>query len=508
MLAQSPPQPSTFQQPLTLQQPFASQTAPGLQQPSVGLLSLDQLDNLTAPIALYPDPLLAQVLAASTYPLEIVEAQQWLSQNGNLRGGQLLEAARQQSWDASVQALVAFPDVLALLNRDIRWTTDLGNAFLAQQADVMNEVQQLRARAQDNGRLASTPQQSVSTAEQNGQSAIEIQPANPQVIYVPTYNPAYVWGPPAVGAYPPLGYAGPGYGFSFNPGVFIGALFSGLLSFGGWGWGLSWLAHALFLNNLFLGHFGFGGSGGGGHGNGFGGGVAAHTVWAHNPGHRLGVPYPNRSVESRFAAGRSNAGFENNRSYSARSYGGGSYNAGSYRESASREGFGGSRAAAPREQASAGFQRFGGASGERGYQSYDGASGRAYDRGQSYNRNDSYNRGPSYNRNDSYNRAPETSRGVQSQSRYQSPAQPYRSNEAYRSGASQRGTEAFASNYRGAPSSARAPAASHYSSPRYSAPKMPSQHFSKPSGSSHFHSNSHSGGHSGHSSGGHSGKHK
>jgi hypothetical protein len=185
--------------------------------------------------------------------------------------------------------MVAFPDVLTLLNRDVRWTTDLGNAFLAQQADVMNAVQRMRSRASENGRLTSTPQQTVT----ENQSAIEIQPTNPQVIYVPSYNPQYVWGPPAGGAYPSLGY---GYGFGFNPGVLIGALFSGLMSFGGWGWGLNWLAHALFLNNLFFGHFGFGG---------FGGGLGARSAWVHNPAHRMGVAYSNRMVASRFSSGRS-----------------------------------------------------------------------------------------------------------------------------------------------------------------------------------------------------------
>src|ERR1700674_3965039 len=102
------------------------------------LLGPDQLDNLVAPIALYPDPLLSQVLAACTYPLEIIEAQQWFQQNRNLQGQSLIEAAKRQNWDPSVQLLVAFPDVIALLSRDVRWTTNLGNAFLAQQADVMN----------------------------------------------------------------------------------------------------------------------------------------------------------------------------------------------------------------------------------------------------------------------------------------------------------------------------------------------------------------------------------
>ena len=121
------------------------------------------MDNLVAPVALYPDPLLGQVLAASTYPLEIAEAQQWLQRNGNLQGTQRMDAARQQNWDPSVQALVAFPDVLALLGNDLRWTTDLGNAFLAQQNDVMAAVQAMRARAQSNGRLQTTPQQVVTT---------------------------------------------------------------------------------------------------------------------------------------------------------------------------------------------------------------------------------------------------------------------------------------------------------------------------------------------------------
>ena len=181
----------------------AQQPAPPAQSPAQ-LLSPEQLDTLVAPVALYPDALLSQVLVASTYPLEVVEAQQWLQRNGNLKGQQLTEAARQQNWDASVQAMVAFPDVLTMLNQDVQWTTALGNAFLAQQPDVMAAVQRMRARAQANGRLSTTPQQTVSTETQGGQTAIDIAPADPQVIYVPQYDPAYVWGPPAWGYYPPL----------------------------------------------------------------------------------------------------------------------------------------------------------------------------------------------------------------------------------------------------------------------------------------------------------------
>jgi hypothetical protein len=278
------------------------------------LLSPEQLDNLVAPVALYPDQLLSQVLAASTYPLEIVEAQQWLQRNGNLQGSQLMDAAKQQNWDASVQAMVAFPDAMALLTRDVQWTTALGNAFLAHQADVMNAIQEMRARAQNNGRLVNTPQQTITTQAQDGQSAIAIQPANPQVMYVPSYNPEYVWGPPAAGYYPQLGYPSNSLGVWFGRAVNIASYFAGfaglLGGFGGWGWALNWLTHSLFLNGLFFNLFGF--HGGAGYGGGFGGGgYAARSVWVHDPGHRLGVPYPNRVVANRFGGGfhTANAGF-------------------------------------------------------------------------------------------------------------------------------------------------------------------------------------------------------
>jgi Protein of unknown function (DUF3300) len=228
--------------------------APIPQPPSA--ISANELANLVAPIALYPDALLSQVLVACTYPLEVVQAQQWLQQNGNLPNEELMEAARQQNWDPSVQALVAFPDVVALLNRNIRWTTDLGNAFLGQQADVMNAIQSLRAGAQENGQLASTPQLSVNTATQGDRSAIEIQPADPQRMYVPNYDPSAVWGAPAEGDYPALPYAiGSGFGSLFGTvanlaGFFPG--FGGLLGPRSWGWALSWLAPSLVRKQLFF----------------------------------------------------------------------------------------------------------------------------------------------------------------------------------------------------------------------------------------------------------------
>ena len=136
---------------------------PPQQQPQASVhFTPEQLDNLVAPVALYPDPLLGQLLVASTYPLELVEAQQWLQQHRNLQGTALMDAAKQQNWDASVQAMVALPDVLGRLNQDVQWTTDLGNAFLAQQADVMAAVQRMRTSAQARGQLNSTPQETVS----------------------------------------------------------------------------------------------------------------------------------------------------------------------------------------------------------------------------------------------------------------------------------------------------------------------------------------------------------
>jgi len=301
LIAQEPPPQQPGQLP-------PDQGAPGdqAQQPPAPPLSLEQLDDLVAPIALYPDNLLSQILAASTYPIEVVEAQQWLKQNHHLKGQQLLDAAKTQNWDPSVQALVVFPDVLARLNQDIRWTTDLGNAFLAQQADVMHAVQDMRAKAQANGKLQTTPQETVTTQDQNGQSAIVIQPPDPGVIYVPNYNPAYIWGPPLYGYYPPLFYPGIDVGFGFWPGIDLGLYFGGgwgLYGGFGWGWGPNWFGGGLFVNANFFHRYGFND-----YHRGFGNGV-----WAHDPAHRGGVAYPNRAVANRFggaaAAARGSSAF-------------------------------------------------------------------------------------------------------------------------------------------------------------------------------------------------------
>src|SRR5690242_18023957 len=161
--------------------------APAAQQTTK--IPADQLDSLVAPIALYPDPLLAQMLAASTYPLEIIQLQQWLEKNPTLKDEALAAAVEKQDWDPSVQAMAGVPEAVKRLGDDIKWTTDLGNAFLAQQSDVMDAVQRMRKKASDAGALKTTPQQKVTTEVVQTEQVIVIQQANPQVIYVPAYNP-------------------------------------------------------------------------------------------------------------------------------------------------------------------------------------------------------------------------------------------------------------------------------------------------------------------------------
>jgi hypothetical protein len=253
------------------------------------LLSTDELNNLVAPIALYPDPLLSQMLVASTYPLEVVEANQWLQRNDDLHGQELINAAKQQTWDPSVQALVAVPDALAKLNQDIRWTTDLGNAFLSQEEDVMKAVQRMRARAQSNGRLSSTPQQIVTTESQDTNKVVKIMPAEPEVIFVPVYDPIYVWGPPVYGYYPRLFY--PAYGFGFGVGCGLGYFFSDWGGWGNWGWGPNWHSNVIVINNGFFHHHGF---------HQRPGGDSLGGKWTHNPDHRKNVPYKDTDIATRF----------------------------------------------------------------------------------------------------------------------------------------------------------------------------------------------------------------
>lgn len=183
-------------------------------------LTKEELAQMLAPIALYPDPLLAQVLMASTYPLEVIEADRWIKQNLDLKDSSLDEALKGKDWDPSVKSLCYFPTVLSMMSDHITQMTRLGNAFLAQQKEVMDMIQTLRATAQEQGNLKSTPEENV--VDENG--AISIEPSNPEVIYVPEYNPLYVYGSWWYPAYPPY-FWGPGPiggWISFYPGFFVG----------------------------------------------------------------------------------------------------------------------------------------------------------------------------------------------------------------------------------------------------------------------------------------------
>ncbi len=266
------------------------QPAAGATDQSQKTLSQGQLESLVAPIALYPDPILSQALVASTYPLEIVEAGRWFSQNSSLTGKALADAAAKQPWDASVQALVMLPDVLKRLNQDVTWTSELGNAFLAQQQDVMAAIQSLRQRASESGALKSTSQQTVSTVTENNQPYIVVQPANPEVVYVPQYNPEAVWGPPpAYYPYPPIYYPPVASALSFGAGIALGAIWGGG-GWGGWGWGVGWgRGNNVVINNNFIRRNNFNRVN-----------VGNGNNWVHNPAHRAGVPYNNRNVANRF----------------------------------------------------------------------------------------------------------------------------------------------------------------------------------------------------------------
>src|ERR1051325_7491947 len=174
-------------------------------------LAPEQLDSLVAPIALYPDPLLAQTLAASTYPLEVIQLQQWMDRNKNLKDKALADAVAKQPWDPSVQALAAAPEAVQRIAGNIQWTTDLGNAFLAQQSDVMDAVQRMRGKAQGTGNLKTSAEQKVETKTvEGGKQVIVVEPAQSDVVYVPSYDPAVVYGPPPP-AYPYYPYTYPGY---------------------------------------------------------------------------------------------------------------------------------------------------------------------------------------------------------------------------------------------------------------------------------------------------------
>src|SRR5213592_4745266 len=254
----------------------------------------DQLDSLVAPIALYSDPLLAQTLAASTYPLEIIQLQQWMERNKNLTGKALADAVAKQPWDPSVQGLVEFPDVVQRTAGNVQWTTDLGNAFLAQQSDVMDAVQRMRGKAQGTGNLKTSAQQVVETQTvASGKQVIKIEQANPDVVYVPSYDPTVVYGPPPP-QYPYYPYTYPGYvpgtALMWGAGIALGAA-----AWGAWGghWGdCDWNGGNVKINNNYNYN----------KNNNFNRNVSRQGQgnWQHNPQHRGNAPYGNRQTANKY----------------------------------------------------------------------------------------------------------------------------------------------------------------------------------------------------------------
>ncbi len=259
----------------------------------------EELDQLLAPIALYPDSLLAQVFMASTYPLEVVQAGKWAKANQNLKGEALTTALEQQDWDPSVKSLVNFPQVLDMMNDKLDWTQKLGDAFLAQQKDVMDTVQNLRAKAEEQGNLKSSEEQKVVVKEET--KTIVIESANPEVIYVPTYDPTVVYGSWWYPAYPPYYYYPPGYVaggalFAFGVGVAIGAAW-------GYAWGgCNWRGGDIDIdinrntninNNIDRSKYQ----------NKVTTGQGGRGEWKHDPEHRKGVSYRDQSTAQKFDRG-------------------------------------------------------------------------------------------------------------------------------------------------------------------------------------------------------------
>src|SRR5215813_10323138 len=251
------------------------------------LLKPEQLDALVAPIALYPDTLLSLVLMASTYPLEVVQADRWARENKKLKGDQLKAAMDKESWDDSVKSLVATPDVLSMMSEKLSWTQKLGDAVLAQQADVMDAIQRLRTKADANNKLTSTKQQTVTKRQEQGRQVITIEPTDPETLYVPYYDPAVVYGAWPYPEYPPYYWGYPGYigaglvatGLAFGAGWALGNWGSGGNY---WGGGVNWNNGNINVNRPRV--------------NPLGG-----NNWQHRPEHRQGVRYNNGNVRQKFA---------------------------------------------------------------------------------------------------------------------------------------------------------------------------------------------------------------
>ena len=275
----------------------------------------EELDQIVAPIALHPDPLISQILMASTYPLEVVQAERWAKQNKSLKGDAVTAALEKQEWDPSVKSLVAFPQVLTMMSEKLDWTQKLGDAFLADEKKVLDTIQSLRAKAQASGNLKTTKEQSVIVEEK----IIKIEPANPEVIYVPSYNPTVVYGSWPYPAYPPYSYYPPGYVASsmmwFGAGMAMGAAFSGAW---GYGWGnCDYNGGKVKIDNSK--NFNFSG-------NNIDRGKYANQLPAggkgdfrHNPEHRKGVSYRDQGTAQKFNRASTNDAIKSREQFRGRS---------------------------------------------------------------------------------------------------------------------------------------------------------------------------------------------
>ena len=273
----------------------------------------EEIEQLVAPIALYPDELVSQILMASTYPLEVVEAARWAKANKTLKGDALTTAMEKQTWDPSVKSLVNFPQVLDMMNEKLDLTQRLGDAFLAQQKDVLDAIQRLRAKAQAQGNLKTTKEQTVIVEQPAAQTTIveqpaaqttviKIEPANPQVVYVPTYNPTVVYGAWPYPTYPPYTYYPPGYAaataaFSFTAGVALGAAWG--YAWGGCNWrggdvDININRNTNFNTNINRQRY---------QANFQARGQSAQGAWRHDATHRKGVAYRDQGTAQRFNRG-------------------------------------------------------------------------------------------------------------------------------------------------------------------------------------------------------------
>jgi len=251
----------------------------------------EELDQMLAPIALYPDGLLSQILMASGYPLEIVEAARWSKANPALKGDAAVQAVKDKDWDTSVKSLVAFPDVLANLNEHLEWTQKMGDAMISQESDVADSIQRLRAKASAAGNLQSTPQQTVTTQGSGDSIQYVIQPTNPEVVYVPSYNPSWAYGTWPYPAYPPTYYP---FGGPLATGILwgVGIAAAGAI-FGGWAWGGRGNSYAsvnvnraVNIDNNFNRN-----------------NINTDGRWRHQVDHRKGVGYRDNATRERFNQG-------------------------------------------------------------------------------------------------------------------------------------------------------------------------------------------------------------